>query len=452
MKKHKVERTFLIFFLIVSALIVPAIAWGIDGGNVPAATRELYRRYPHLRGDRPSHEEQERHERKQKSTEAMKKGLECSKKGDYDGAIDHYREALSLNPDNTAAKTALGLALNRKAIKFHEQRDWNSAIQYYKEALEYKPNDKVIQDNLDRAQVSAKSERMWKTIEAETQRKRAEAKTKIDKMLDELTKDFDNPQVPSTSASSLRFSDASSPNALEFVSPGESLFSKGSKSSAPVDLTFMDPDKPMVVDPRVVKGEMTPVEARKDWEDEIKVKARVTLAAALVGQGDYDGAMSYLRKAEKDRPDDLGIKKAITYTMYLRDRKSMPPSPKAEALLDALEYGKGDWQRSVEYLKDAYKKDPNDLPARDALQFAEGMSGYWLHPGEIPLPSSYKAPLVKSEVQKLEDKGIQSIRAREYEKAYGYFRKAHEQSPEDLGIRDVMNFLEGAWAAQQSVE
>jgi len=272
MKKHKVVGTRLMFSLVVFALLVPAIAWGVDGRNVPGLTRELYRRYPNLRGTHPPPEDperQERQEQERKSTEATDKGLECSKKGDYDCAIRHFKEALRLDSDNKAARDKLGSALNRKANKFYEQRDWNRAIKYYKEALEYKPNDKAIQDNLCGAQASAQEERMWKTREAERHRKFAEAKTKMNKMSDDLEKDFDNSKAPSTSAGPLSFSDAPSSDALEFAVPGESLFSKGSKSSAPVDLMFMEPGKPMVVDPRVVKGEMTPEEARKDRENEI---------------------------------------------------------------------------------------------------------------------------------------------------------------------------------------
>ncbi len=40
-----------------------------------------------------------------------------------------------------------------------------------------------------------------------------------------------------------------------------------SQYTSVVDLRFMDPDKPMVVDPRVVRGEMTPEQAREARED-----------------------------------------------------------------------------------------------------------------------------------------------------------------------------------------
>lgn len=223
---------------------------------------------------------------------------------------------------------------------------------------------------------------------------------------------------------------------------------KGQTQADIDNLIESERNKPQVVDPRVVKGQMSPEEARIARVTDSKVRSSVLLGALMAGQGDYDKALSYLKEAEKLKPDDLGIKKAISYTMYLRDR---PPSPKAEALLDALEYGQGDWQRSMDYLKSTYKKDPNNLPVRDALQFAEGMSGYWLPPEEIPLPPGYKAPLLKGEVHELTSKGMQSIGAREYEKAYDYFRKAHEQSPEDLGIRDVMNWVEGLLASETNV-
>ena len=89
MKKHNVVRAFLIFSLVIIALLMPAIAWG---PNVPEATRELYRRYPHLQGARPSQpgqregsdqsqsrarQEQEHHRREEEQKAQMLKEAEA---------------------------------------------------------------------------------------------------------------------------------------------------------------------------------------------------------------------------------------------------------------------------------------------------------------------------------------------------------------------------------------
>ena len=400
----------------------------------------------------PSPEDPKRQSSAQESTKATLRGIECSSRGDDDCAVRHFQEALALNSGNKAARDHLGLALNRKGNTFFDQRNWTTAIQYYGNALGYKPEDKVIQDNLRKARAAAEAEGRRATDEMRRQQERAAAQTKINEVLDGLAKEFGASHSPGPSSDQLTFPHTSSSDALDFSHPGEPRFSKGSESSAPVDLRFMRPGTPAVVDPRVVKGEMTPEQARLARETELRVRADIALGARMVGTGNYAEALRFLRDAEKLKPDDLGIKKAIGYTLYLRDRRTMPPSPKAEALLDALEYGQGDWRTSVEYLKDLYLKNPNNLPVRDALNFAEGLSGYWSPPGEIPLPPGYKAPFLKGEAHALAMKGVDSLGAREYERAHDYFRKAHQQSPDDLGIRDMVHFSEGFLAAQRSIE
>ena len=54
-------------------------------------------------------------------------------KGDLDGAIAEYREALRLNPNDDEAHFNLGVALGKKG-------DWDGAIAEYREALRLNPN------------------------------------------------------------------------------------------------------------------------------------------------------------------------------------------------------------------------------------------------------------------------------------------------------------------------
>ena len=340
--------------------------------------------------------------------------------------------------------------LNEAGLDFSRRGKYKEAAEQYRLALEYWPGEPTITENLRRAEQNAE-ESQRRAIEHE---KWKQAQQAIGGMLDDLASQWgatgssDQPIDMDFAGSQAIPSDDS----LEFVASKEPLFSKGTKESAPVDLTFDEGTRLPVVDPRVVKGEMTAEEARTARQNALKAQSSIMLGALMTGQGDYDKALSYLREAQKLRPDDLGIKKAIGYTLYLRDKKSgMVASPKAGAILDALEYGKGDWQASTNYLKDWYRMDPENLPVRDALNFTEGMGGCLLPPNEIPLPSGYKAPSQKGKVHDSTiNKAMQSFNAGEYEKAYNYYKKAHEQNPEDLGVRDMMNFSEGSWAALQT--
>jgi len=65
-------------------------------------------------------------------------------KGDFDGAIREYRQTLSLNPNLTVAAAAhktLGTALHKKG-------DLDGAIQEYRQALSLDPNDYAFHSNL----------------------------------------------------------------------------------------------------------------------------------------------------------------------------------------------------------------------------------------------------------------------------------------------------------------
>jgi tetratricopeptide (TPR) repeat protein len=70
-------------------------------------------------------------------------GYALAHKGDWDGAIAEYREAVRLNPKNDNAHADLGMALGNKG-------DWDGAIAEYREALRLNPNNDGAHVNLGR--------------------------------------------------------------------------------------------------------------------------------------------------------------------------------------------------------------------------------------------------------------------------------------------------------------
>lgn len=109
-----------------------------------------------------------------------------------------------------------------------------------------------------------------------------------------------------------------------------------------------------------------------------KANAAWTLGLYLSDKGDYVGATKYLRETQQfysKGSDNRLLNKLIDNMENLAPIEHRYPSysTKADAILDALEYGKGDWQRSLEYLEAAHKVDANNLPVRDALNYLEGL-------------------------------------------------------------------------------
>jgi tetratricopeptide (TPR) repeat protein len=71
-------------------------------------------------------------------------GVALENKGDWDGAIAEYREAIRLNPNSDLAHTHLGFAL-------WEKGDWDGAMAEYREVLRLNPHDDAAHNNLGAA-------------------------------------------------------------------------------------------------------------------------------------------------------------------------------------------------------------------------------------------------------------------------------------------------------------
>ena len=125
--------------------------------------------------------------------------------------------------------------------------------------------------------------------------------------------------------------------------------------------------------------------------DEMAAKNAWWLGVHLLEAGKGAQALPYFTEAMghfKDR--DAGMATVLTKEMaqartdpqggiIARSAQGLPithytHSKKADILFDALEYGKGDWQRSIQYLRAAAEADPSNLKIRDNLNYVMGLS------------------------------------------------------------------------------
>jgi tetratricopeptide (TPR) repeat protein len=205
----------------------------------------------------------------------------------------------------------------------------------------------VIQENLRNTRNVVKRLAEMDRLRREERRKKKEVRSKLDSILDNLAEDFGS---AGAGADLTTGSDA-----LGFTGSSEPLFSKGSKSSAPVDLRFANPGETLTVRPEDVKG--------TSKEDQVhKLTGDALMEMSL---HHYSGAIRDLEAAVRLKPHDRELRILLGEALYQRDKRSgRRVSPKADILLDAVEHGKGDWNSSIRYLEDALSKEKNEKKAQ----------------------------------------------------------------------------------------
>lgn len=235
--------------------------------------------------------------------------------------------------------------------------------------------------------------------------------------------------------------------------------------SQTVDLRGIDPDK-LIVDPDVVKGKQNrlPPLTSKPLTD----KAHALTAKALDSihsRGDYEAAIRQYKAALKEMPNDRGILIALSHTEYIRDKQEgrlkVAPNPKTAILLDALQKGKGDWERSIDFLNEklSVEKDKDKLNAiREALNITRGIYEdikFEKNLKKLILPTEKIDPRTRDHLRQ----GYKDMDKGNYENAVKHFNVAQRWSPHDLRINDLIAYAEGLkfnrynrmkkWAQQQ---
>lgn len=326
-----------------------------------------------------------------------------------------------------------GNRLNDIALEHSRNGRHEEAISYYKQALQYN-NSSVIRKNL-----------RWEEGQL------AFAKQKVDRgKLNDMMNDLQarwgeggsNQPPPDMNFEGMQQSQGAT---MEFVAPGEPLFSKGSKTSSPVDLSSSSSNQPVILGARgkqpgpnqtekgvKFKDVPNPVEVVPQW-DPYSAKSRTEIVAEALDKGGRDlgrstqflqdylynhnrhnvkvkEALSYLEglragSAEEELKKERGLfdpNKQDHYQLIPPQENASTgvwPGPKnpdpgarlpnpldwrvqrANQFLEALEEGHGSWDRSFEHLQNKVKADPHDYVSQQALAYLQGFHSK-LTPGE----------------------------------------------------------------------
>ncbi|NQT32846.1 MAG: tetratricopeptide repeat protein, partial [Candidatus Omnitrophica bacterium] len=345
--------------------------------------------------------------------------------------------------------------LNVEANSYHEKRNFKKAVELYRKALAIDPNRPVISENLRKAEVLLQKEIDAENRRIEKKRQFREAENRVRGMLGNLSSDFDGSRGR---ASTL---DEGSETTLDFIDSKEPLLLKEAEKPALPDFQVVEIERSLIVDPRVVKGQMTAAEAeearRKEAERDLKAFASVTFAIASVSKGDYEAGIGHLKKALEIKPGDATIQKQLGYVYYLRDQEAIKraSNTKVKALLDALQVGRGDWKASLAHLRAVYREDPSQTGHRDAFFFLQGLSGYY--GGSLKtLKEKAPSPIDNKTRQDLIETIVESARIikeeRDPAKAYAILEKAHNTYPEVRPVHDYLHYAEGLVAAKNTEE
>jgi tetratricopeptide (TPR) repeat protein len=271
-------------------------------------------------------------------------GVEFYNSGNYAAALDEFETAYRLNPESEIVRKNLANTLMQLAAKTSDPEEERSLLQ---RAQGLAPDTTEIRDRLTAAEERvADRERMGR------------AKVKIDRMLDDFAAQFADPSSPAVDSGKAT-TGGGSPNP--------------SGDSNVVDLTFLDPSKPIVVDPNVAKGKprISAVQPAGDPQKNASYKE----GFEALKKRDPAAAVALFEKAARELPGDPLVKYALLLAQDLkgvRDRENQTEARRsASEAIRALQ--ENDTGRAVELLREASRKDPSDLNIQDTLQFVEGL-------------------------------------------------------------------------------
>lgn len=382
--------------------------------------------------------QQEMQRRNAEATRYNNIGVDYFKNGDYDNAIIYYEHALSIQPHDRQIRQNLNSARAEKAYdlaeEYYDADNFEMAVVYFKQAVNYTPYRKrreYFKERLGRAEYIIK-DRIEKAKLAESKKRAGEA-------LDELYEEI-----------------------------------KDSPSSA-VDLSFVEPEKKLIVDPRVVSGELTPGEAKLEREKTERIETAVLRARVSFSENNFNEAADFIKDALKEDPDDKKLQRALGYVLYreqkLEEEKEMEKLGKKllydefkfinQHLLEAEIAGvvlssSPTYKDTLSYLREEHLKDPDNVTLAGAYHYSLGMADGqdYVYPEQLDdmlyLPDR---PPYTGKTKELVGKSLEAMRNDDFDGAIVYLREAHEASNRnDRGIVSALYYFEGRRTADMAAK
>ncbi|MCX6900258.1 MAG: hypothetical protein NT105_16365 [Verrucomicrobia bacterium] len=269
--------------------------------------------------------------------------------------------------------------------------------------------------------------------------------------------------------------------------------SRPSVGSSTVDLRHLDPNKPITVDPNVVKGQERVFPVQTDPGTFKNANYNKGFDAIL--RGDPDSAVLCFEQASKERPGDPLIRNALLLAKGLvnvhRQREednrkkaaAQPASNDDSALKLAIDatpaMEQGDYDTALRMLKQAQAISPNNPNIANMLRFVQGVKAKddsamsyaadacnFVKPGQYntalrilkqaqaisPNNTNIADTIRYVEGQKAKDDSALKLSREAYyalgegdlDRAFRALKQAHDILPNDRGFADALNFVEGA--------
>lgn len=146
------------------------------------------------------------------------------------------------------------------------------------------------------------------------------------------------------------------------------------KDPAVVDLRHLDPNRPITVDPNVVKGNERKIPVQISEKTLQNENYRKGIDAIIAG--DPSAAVQYFKKTLTQLPDDLLVKNALAFAedlAKLRVGKTKENLARSEANKGITALYEGDYITSIKLLESAIKLDPNEKTYRQDLASVKKM-------------------------------------------------------------------------------
>jgi tetratricopeptide (TPR) repeat protein len=234
-------------------------------------------------------------------------GVDLYNRGDFNGAESYFKKALRMNPKNQVIRRNIANSLNAKGLDALKKGELSKAARLFEDALEYDPESQIIQRNLaaDLAGMAKEADDKGDKRQAEMLLARAlnydpgnqEMEAGLRYLRDYLG---DQERLEGTRKTLTKMLDRLS---------SELEQANSSASAAVVDLTFLDPNKPILVDLNVVKGKPRRIPVQPGSSTP-KGKS-YDLGFDKLRQFDPTAAVELFKQAEIENPDNPLVRNAM---------------------------------------------------------------------------------------------------------------------------------------------